>query len=251
MKTHLISHIFNEESLLPYWLSYHSKIFDNIIIIDYNSTDNSVNVCRQICPDITIIPSRNSNFSAANVDKEVMDIESTLDGIKMVLNITEFLICKTNIATLFEQYNNNKVSLSVQAFTAYSKRDHVITDLMTDLLEPDMVFLYERGNRQIHNYPTGAYTVGRHTTRNREVSTNEFYIMHFGNYPMNESTIQRKQQIAPRIPESDKRSGLGYHHFWNREKFLAVNNNGINIGKTLKQLNPFLFDIIMDKIKKP
>ena len=32
-KTTLISHIFNEEYLLPFWLRHHKNMFDEIIII--------------------------------------------------------------------------------------------------------------------------------------------------------------------------------------------------------------------------
>jgi hypothetical protein len=31
----VISHIFNEEYLLPFWLEHHRTIFDHGIIIDY------------------------------------------------------------------------------------------------------------------------------------------------------------------------------------------------------------------------
>lgn len=250
MKTHLIAHIFNEEYLLPYWLNYHSKLFDNIIIIDYNSTDNSLNICRTICPNIVIIPSRNSDFNAVEVDREVMDIENTLDGIKMALNVTEFLICKTNISTVFEKYND-RVSLSVEAITAYSRRTHIITDLITDLLEPDMVFKSERGNRQIHTYPNGAYHVGRHQTSNPQTNTTDFYIAHLGNYPMNESVLKRKQQIGQRIPECDRIARYGFHHLFTKEQIIQVTEESISVGKPLKDVSPGLFDIITENIQKP
>ncbi len=41
LKTTLVSHIFNEEYLIPFWLNHHKTMFDQIIIIDYNSTDKS------------------------------------------------------------------------------------------------------------------------------------------------------------------------------------------------------------------
>ena len=46
-KTCLI-HIYNEEYLLPFWLNHHKDIFDDIIIIDYNSTDKSLEICKEI-----------------------------------------------------------------------------------------------------------------------------------------------------------------------------------------------------------
>jgi hypothetical protein len=55
MSITVISHIFNEEYYLPFWLEYHSKIFTNGIIIDYYSTDNSVKIIESFCPHWKII----------------------------------------------------------------------------------------------------------------------------------------------------------------------------------------------------
>ena len=91
MKT-IISHFYNEEYLLPWWLEHHRKYFDDGIMINYGSTDNSVNIIKEYCPNWKVIDSRNSSFSASSVDEEVMDIESNISGWKIALNTTEFLI---------------------------------------------------------------------------------------------------------------------------------------------------------------
>ena len=97
MKTTLITHIYNEKYFLPFWLNHHKDLFDNIIIIDYNSTDNSIQISKNIYPNVKIIPSRNSNYGSRNTDIEIMDIENGIDGIKLVFNITEFLFLKKPI----------------------------------------------------------------------------------------------------------------------------------------------------------
>ena len=76
MKKTIISHFYNEEYLLPFWLKHHSKMFDHGILIDYNSTDRSVDIIREICPTWEIIDSRNELFDAVLIDKEVEDIET-------------------------------------------------------------------------------------------------------------------------------------------------------------------------------
>jgi hypothetical protein len=38
MKTTILTNIFNEEYLLPFWLNHHKNMFDKIISIDYHST---------------------------------------------------------------------------------------------------------------------------------------------------------------------------------------------------------------------
>ena len=103
MKTTLITHMYNEEYLLPFWLINHKDMFDNIIIIDYNSTDRSLEICKKICPNCKVIPSINEYFDAQEIDREVMDIERSIDGIKIVLNVTEFLICENDIKDYFKE----------------------------------------------------------------------------------------------------------------------------------------------------
>ncbi|MBJ3789276.1 glycosyltransferase family 2 protein, partial [Bacillus sp. OA1] len=46
MKKTIISHFYNEEYLLPWWLMHHTKIFDHGILINRGSTDRSVEICK-------------------------------------------------------------------------------------------------------------------------------------------------------------------------------------------------------------
>ena len=91
MKT-ILSHFYNEEYLLPWWLNHHKKYFDHGIMVNYNSTDNSVKIIKEICPTWEIIDSENKFFDADLVNFEMQKIESTFDGWRIVLNTTEFLI---------------------------------------------------------------------------------------------------------------------------------------------------------------
>ena len=91
MKT-VICHFYNESYLLPFWLKHHKKIFDNGIMINYQSTDDSVKIINEICPDWKIIDTKNDFFGAEAIDREVESIESSIDGWKICLNITEFIL---------------------------------------------------------------------------------------------------------------------------------------------------------------
>jgi hypothetical protein len=104
MKT-VMTHFYNEEYLLPWWLNHHKKYFDHGIMINYQSSDNSVNLIKEICPTWEIIDTKNDSFGAAEVDKEVMDIEKSLSGWRIVLNTTEFLI---GDFSLLDDANENK-----------------------------------------------------------------------------------------------------------------------------------------------
>ena len=44
----VISHFFDEEFMLPWWLRHHRELFDHGILIDYASTDRSVEICREL-----------------------------------------------------------------------------------------------------------------------------------------------------------------------------------------------------------
>ena len=80
MKKTLLAHLYNEEYLLPFWLEHHRDIFDKFILIDYNSTDNSLIIIKEFLKnkDFKILQSRNQYFDAGDVDEEVTDIEKEI-----------------------------------------------------------------------------------------------------------------------------------------------------------------------------
>jgi hypothetical protein len=61
----IISHFYNEEYLLPWWLEHHKKIAPFGVMIDYHSTDRSVEIIKSICPHWEIRTTRNESFDAA------------------------------------------------------------------------------------------------------------------------------------------------------------------------------------------
>ena len=88
----IICHFYNEEYLLPWWLEHHKKYFDYGLMINYKSTDRSVEIINEICPEWQVVDSVNPEFSAAEVDDEVMYYEEQIPGWKIALNVTEFLV---------------------------------------------------------------------------------------------------------------------------------------------------------------
>ena len=128
-KTTCLTNIYNEEYLLPFWLHHHKDMFDDIIIVDYRSTDNSVEICKKICPNCKIITTRNESFDAENIDKEFMDLEKDIEGIKIVLNTTEFLFCEKPIKDIFNSYEKTPVSISIMCNSPYSKKQYDINRL--------------------------------------------------------------------------------------------------------------------------
>lgn len=109
----VISHIFNEEYLLPFWLEHHCTIFDHGIIIDYCSTDKSIEIINKYCPSWEVIKTKNinkdgtPNFKADYVDAEVNEIEEKVAGYKVCLNTTEFMFLTKSKDEIIQSLSND------------------------------------------------------------------------------------------------------------------------------------------------
>lgn len=233
----LISHIFNEEYLLPFWLEYHMNMFDHGIIIDYYSTDRSVEIIRKYCPTWEIITTRNinkdgsPNFKAEDVDLEVMDIESRISGLRICLNTTEFLFLTKpkeeimNILTTNIYYHANIHTIM------NNKRDFYPKNAIDFFKSIDLIgTTNDRGHRILHSDTQIKYGFGRH---NHSVHSSEeniynhglFFILWTKFYPCNRHIFKRKLQIQNNIPQSDKNAGFGYQHITNLPQLLSLYNN--------------------------
>ena len=93
-RTLLVSHFYNEALLLPYWIAHHAPMFSRAILIDYNSTDGSAELVRQLAPRTwKVVPSWDGEFDAVNCDRQVMQWEMTRpDDWRIALTTTEFLV---------------------------------------------------------------------------------------------------------------------------------------------------------------
>ena len=141
----LISHIFNEEYLLPFWLEYHKNIFEHGIIIDYYSTDRSIEIIRKYCPTWEIITTRNinkdgsPNFKAEDVDLEVMDIESRISGFRICLNTTEFLFLTKPKEEI--KYNYLKLTNKIYGINNIINYNNACENGTLTLKKPDLYFI--------------------------------------------------------------------------------------------------------------
>ena len=248
-KTTLLTNVFNEEYLLPFWLNHHKDMFDELIVIDYNSTDKSIEICKSICPNCTIIKTRNQYFDAQDIDIEFMDIENGIEGIKIVLNTTEFIFCEKNIREIFS--NDVNQSYAIRMISPYSKTEYTINnkyELFSNLLNSDIKYHNDRppGNsvRYMHNHLNGKYHLGRHGSNNHSVPTSDAHIVWFGYYPLNDNLLNRKIQIGQNVPQRDKDRGFGAHHLFTKEKMLSINNEKAMSGVELEKTNPLLYNLL-------
>ena len=249
LKKTVIMHFYNEEKMLKWWLPHHTKLFDEGILINHSSTDWSVDICRSLAPHWKIVNTKLTDFNAAKNDSEVMEYEARIKGWKMVLNVTEFLVCKPNRLDLIlkDMKSNNisclqtrgvimvdskpdelaseKKSLVQQKCQGYIEDKHPYHGGKLALLR-DLYYHLEIAsgkrrsrlgfrNRIIHSHLTGDYGVGRHGTNHNIGSISEpVYTFWYGFSPWDQEMILRKQQIKERIPREDFEKNFGFQHFW-------------------------------------
>ena len=217
----IISHFYNERYLLPWWLEHHKKYFDHGIMIDYASIDNSANIIRQICPEWTVINSRNQFFDAKLIDDEVSDIESTVSGWKTCLNTTEFLVGDYSIMN-----NSTDQEIRVPCFIMVDNQPEIQPVYDKPLIEQKYHGIHYHGRdplarrpRLIHNKNRIEYPLGRHYP---DYNTEALKVLWYGWSPFNSKTLNRKLQIQNRIPESDKARGFGSQHIADEYKLNAI-----------------------------
>lgn len=253
MKLTLISHFYNEEYLLPWWLEHHKKMFDHGIMIDYASTDNSVAIIKDICPNWEVRQSRNEFFDALKVDAEVEDIEREIDGWRICLNTTEFLLGNLSIIETYDEQKTSFTSLdSITHVTSPVTFGFGIPSIAMIDSNPEILPTYDiplidqktfgihyrnekgliRPGRLLHDKKDIKYSsVGRHY----HYTTEELVILWYCWSPFNKKMIDRKLQIQNRVPEDNKILGLGAHHFVSLNE---VNNNykeHLSIARELKE----------------
>jgi len=225
MKKTIISHFYNEEYMLPWFLNHHKQIFDHGVMIDYHSTDRSVEIIKEICPTWDIVTSRNLDFQADNIDVEVMDIERQIDGWKIALNVTEQMIGDYSILddtpgqwllpTVFI-VDTDRDNLTAQDRPIYKQKHWGFS-----FKDSQKAFL-ERRSRSIHNIPVyypphntqECMGPGRHY---HTYNTDQLVIFYYGWCPFDEGGIARKLQIQTQIPLIDRQRGWGFHHITNKE----------------------------------
>jgi hypothetical protein len=242
-KTTVIMHIYNEEYLLPFWLEHHKPMFDHGIIIDYGSTDSSLSIISSLCPTWDIRRSRNSVFDAKLIDSEVMDIESTVVGFKIALNVTEFLL---HTEDFMKNISQQPICFAIPMVKALSSNDNYHPTTLKEFfggIENIGITRWLRGtHRFIHNFSNGGYGTGRHSVSMPFSYTNDACVVWVGMYPLNSRTMARKLQIKSKMSEHDKLHNFGAQHLLSelqinveKERLLHTSLKLCDLPNTLKR----------------
>lgn len=214
-------HFYNEEYLLPWWLEHHRKIFDYGVMINYASTDRSVDIIKELCPHWKVIDSRNKDFGVTGLDAELMDVEAQFTGWRCSLSATEFLV--GNYDLLDNAPEKKQYKIPTITFMDWDPIGHFKSGVplwkqkskvITHKVQP-----FFRTPRSIHNYELKYPIGGRHFL---EYTTEDLAIFHFGNCISSPEMLRRRLQIQYRIPETDKANNWGHNHFgwFSPDKFL-------------------------------
>ena len=217
----LISHIRNEALLLPYWIAHHRPMFDAATIIDYASTDESLDIIRTLAPDWRIVRSQNLDFDANDADFEVMQVEFHTPGWKLALNATEYLV-SPNIRGLLQMAEaSNYHGITGESFVMVDKEGLGFAGMQAD--KPVLTQFHhgvhenpaKRATRRrlLHRWRTGSYAVGRHTwMRGPTAYSTDLLYATLGYAPWDAQMIERKLAIGRQVSAHDRAKGLGFHH---------------------------------------
>lgn len=221
----LIAHFYNEEFLLPYWIRHHASMFDMAILIDYNSTDRSVQIIQQEAPNSwQIVRSRNPLFEAESVDREVVDYEKKYPNAwKIAVNIPEFLV-HPNLRRMLAEANPPENGMAFRFRSVLmSGNDSIPLTRFSSLIKQRSVYFYDAthpdprhgetwASRFLHCFPAAKYASGRHVLLETAWQWAPIgFIAKFQFTPWPE-IVQRKLQIKTRIPASDFARNFGYQH---------------------------------------
>ena len=229
----LISHFFNEEYLLPWWLKHHREVFDHGVLIDYRSTDRSVEICRELVPGWEIVTSQHETFAGILCDFEVMKHEERFPGAwKLVLNTTEFLVGDQidNVIRFVEE--NGLTGVLIPGAVIVDKEPDKVPSYDLPLVSQKHHGFWERDfpygeaaqwwipgqnrTRVLHNYLIGAYRPGRHLTCLRNLTTarpEHLGIWWYAYSPWTRAFVERKLQIKTKVdPLDPSRFQFGQQH---------------------------------------
>lgn len=235
----LYNHFKNEEILMRNWIRTHSPLCHKAILIDYGTTDKTIEIIKEEAPSSwEIVKSTNHYFDAELCDKEVQYYESFhKNDYNLALTCTEFLMSVNPKKTLMN-INSNKFILPIRILYMNGEDpcDNPSVppiDNYTSYIKQRYRFFYDLDKlkcRYMHKGLTNyKYEIGRHKFREYDNDTeflnisNEIYICKFA-YTIFPECLERKLQFKNDIPQSDIDKGFGSQHVESLEKTLEIIN---------------------------
>lgn len=227
-ETLLITHFYNEEFILPYWIMHHASMFDHVVLIDNSSTDNSCQIIKDLAPSHwKIVKSDLELFAAMDTDNQVRRIEKSYpDHVwKLALTVTEFLVWPDMNDDLMNPLSN---TYKIHALNIVGDDDVPLEKHIPLIQQRNVYAKYGSGggdySRFIHRHSNdieALYSIGRHVVYVNSNSAINAMLFKYLHTPWPES-LSRKLQIADRQEPGDIRFGFGFHHRVNRERLEQI-----------------------------
>ena len=254
-KLTVISHVYNEEYLIPFWLKHTARIFDHGIIVDYCSTDRTREIIKEMCPTWEVITTKNlnadgsPNYHPELADLEINEIEKTIQGYKVCLTATEFLMFQTS-KQQFIQSLKMGLYYHIHSFTVMTEKDNNYPRDTKEFFD-DMTLVddaYYRGHRILHSDPMLNYCIGRHWHNGGTPETNLYcqncFLLFIRCYPNNVEMYKRKIQIQRNIPKAAMDVGLATYHKTTMEGLVNLYKEEYAKMKDITKYNPFIYETI-------
>ena len=234
-KLTIITNVYNEEYIIRPWLEYHNQICKMGYVIDHCSTDNSINIIKNICPHWKIVKTKNvqntnknkSNFNAELNDNHIREIEKEIEGHKIMLNTTEWLLFNKPLYKIeLENINVLPIYIPIMYFndTFNMNLRNFIENLMTFVVNKKYSITRRGVGRYLHNVNDIQYTPGRHDSHlykiNDYKTSDDMIIVWCGFYPHTLDMYKRKLQISSNIPKEDIKRTRGFQHVFSLEEHI-------------------------------
>ena len=198
---------------MPWWLENNKKYFKHGVMIDYHSTDNSVEIINKICPTWEIRTTKTDAWDPMDEDNEMMNVEKEFSGYKMILTLTEFLTGKCDFSDKPTCY-----SIPTKRMVDTKPNDPPVYEIPLTEQKKDGYMARMNKYRYIHNHSFGDYVgAGRHKT-NHETTPCNLVVWKYAYCPWTEEFIKRRLQFKKNMSVDHKRKGWGKQHKLNREE---------------------------------
>ena len=240
-EVNLVTHIFNEELLLPYYIHHYAHMIDHAVVLDYASTDRSREIVYRNAPDQWVVQeSRNALFDALDVDEEVIDCERKFEpsSWKMTPTITEYFMCPNMFTALTKHKDAGHHGIMSPLYAPNGKDEIPFEPLYplaiqrSQIIDPQLFVFNSHGMHRTymsHNY----YGPGRHDICVENV-VQDFYYLKFKFTPWPDS-LDRQDQMKSKLAQL--RNGFGAHHYYSREQIIGEINEK-------RSMPSFAFDVV-------
>jgi hypothetical protein len=224
MPATVLTHVRNEELLLPFWLRHHRELFDHGVVVDRGSTDRTAEIVRELVPEWDLVQSRNPLFDARDTDLEMMDHERRFGGWKLVLNATELLLCEDLRGHLdsVERSSPEIRTIGIRTLGMVDppeKRDTPLDDRPLLLQRHHHALEAAPGHalRFLHREPHGDYGPGRHEVPRPYALDPALAICKYlySPYPQ---VRDRRVALGQGVPDADLRLGMSWGLFYTAEE---------------------------------